>query len=180
MSQKAPFLVETLPIGRTADGRDIFPDRTFVDAINELIRRTGGPVVDQVAAVATTAQTAAATAAGLAQTVNTTTPPPSGNSTSGFALVPFDPLLAVYVTATTASIQVEAHTRSEGGGAPVSINAGSVPGTFAVEQSYAVYYDDPSGLGGTVTFAATLSASALVAAGRKLVGWIYIPSGDLS
>jgi hypothetical protein len=74
------------------------------------------------------------------------------------------------------TITISAHTRVYGDGTSVSVNGGSVTG-LAYSTQYYMYYDQPSRLGGAVSYAATtVKLDAAQTGDRHLVGTVTTPA----
>lgn len=77
---------------------------------------------------------------------------------------------------TTATISVSAHARMYGNGSTVSVTAGTVT-SLAFSTEYYVYYDQPTRVGGAVTYLATTNKMTAVQTGdRHFVGTITTPA----
>lgn len=77
---------------------------------------------------------------------------------------------------TDATVSISAHTRVYGDGTNVSVSAGTI-----LAQPYStllyIYYDQPSRLGGAVTYVATTSQTTAAQTGdRHLVGQVLTPA----
>lgn len=74
------------------------------------------------------------------------------------------------------TVSISAHNRTYPPSTTVSVNAGSVT-TLAYSTLYYIYYDDPTRVGGAVTYHATTSASTAAQTGnRHLVGSVATPA----
>jgi len=104
--------------------------------------------------------------------------PPSVVLQSSVSTVTSGSLLKVHDEGANATITVQTHTRSAAGTA-VTVNGGGILG-LAYLTLYYIYYDDPTGKGGDVTFLATTSAVDLTAnAYRVSLGALTtLDSGD--
>jgi hypothetical protein len=116
---------------------------------------------DTAIAAAASAEASAGGATGLTSVVN-----------SG---VDANPLTATDFGA-GATINIAAHNRLYPDGSSVAVNPGSItPRAYSTE--YWVYYDDPTRVGGAVSYAATTTeADAAQAGDRHLVGKITTPA----
>lgn len=79
---------------------------------------------------------------------------------------------------TNATITIAAHTRVYGDISNISVNGGSVT-ALAYSTLYYVYYNDPTRVGGAVTYSATTNANTALptaAAGRHYVGSVTTPA----
>jgi hypothetical protein len=79
----------------------------------------------------------------------------------------------------TASISISTHTRVYGDGTSVTVNSGSVS-SLLVSTLYAVYYNDPTFVGGSVTYLATDDPESVSqTGGTHIVGLVMTPGiGD--
>lgn len=119
-------------------------------------------------AAAATATAAASTAQGAADWAN------SVASLTNSGVTP-NPLTATDAGA-SATITIAGHTRVYGDGASVAVTGGSLTGRV-YSTLYYVYYDQPSRVGGAVTYASTTSAATAAQTGdRHLVGSVTTPA----
>ena len=76
----------------------------------------------------------------------------------------------------SATVNISAHTRYYADNTSVSVNSGSVT-SLAYSTTYFIYYDQPTRLGGAVTYAATTSETTAAQIGdRHLVGSVTTPA----
>lgn len=74
------------------------------------------------------------------------------------------------------TVSISAHTRYYADNTSVAVSGGSVTG-LAYSTTYFIYYDQPSRLGGAVTYAATTSETTAAQIGdRHLVGSVTTPA----
>ena len=74
------------------------------------------------------------------------------------------------------TVTVSAHTRVYADTSSVAVNGGSIT-ALAYSTLYYIYYDDPTRVGGAVTYAATTSATTAAQTGdRHLVGSVTTPA----
>ncbi len=146
-----PYLSADRPIVDPKTGK---PATWFMQAMNDLILRTGGQAADKIAAAVSTAATAAAATAAV-----------TAGASTGVVLDPVYPLSDQPSTLTQTIIVVAAHTRTEGGittpmpaGATAAVDRGS---------TYYVYYTTPG------DYLTTANAADISAPGVNLVGPYY-------
>lgn len=137
------------------------------------------PVIEAAVASAAAAAAAANTAAAAANTAAATAQT-SAKDAARVAALTNSGVNGVTITASdagaSASISISAHTRVYGDGTSVSVNAGSVTG-LAYSTIYYIYYDQPSRIGGAVTYlAATDKLTAAQTGDRHLVGTATTPA----
>lgn len=130
------------------------------------------PAIEAAVEAANTAAAAANSAAEVAQT--------SANDAAKVAALTNSGVTGVTITASdagaSASIVISAHTRVYGTGTSVTVSGGSVTG-LSYSTDYYIYYDQPSRLGGTVTYQATTNkATAAQTGDRHLVGTVQTPA----
>lgn len=163
------------------DGR---PTAEFMRALNTAFKTL---VNDANATNAALAAAGIATAAAAAANASAAT----ANASAAAAQVAADTVTAdanlansyvtgVTITATDAganvTIAVTAHSRVYGDGTTVAVNAGNITG-LAYSTKYYIYYDDPTRVGGAVTyFATTSTATAAQAGDRHTVGSVTTPA----
>lgn len=154
-----------------AKGRLTTQAHTLLSSAVREINKISGRRVDEVAAAAlATARTALSLAQEASDAAGSSA---AAASITGFTLNP-PSLLSIFYddpTGATATVQIAAHTRDEGGG-PIAVDAGSI--SVARPGTYSIYYDDPTSAGGAVTYAATTDPTTLNAIGRKLLGQIGV------
>jgi hypothetical protein len=155
-----PIIPLDIPNARVplTERRGIMPQH-IVRFLTDLVRRLGGERRDYVREARTRAYESEAMVLALLRGIST-----------GYYHTPSNPLSYTASSTTTATINVAQHTRST---AAATIQAGSVA-NVARGQVHYVYYDDVGNAGGAVTFASATSVANLTAAGRKLVGAIYV------
>lgn len=77
---------------------------------------------------------------------------------------------------TTATISISAHTRVYGNGSAVSVSSGAVAG-LSFSTTYYIYYDQPTRVGGPVSYQATTSKiTAVQVNDRHFIGQITTPA----
>ena len=131
------------------------------------------PGVEAAIIAAQAAADAANTAAGNADTAAQQAAADASLASSG--ITPANVLSATDVGA-SATINIAAHTRVYGNGTSVSVSSGAISG-LAYATTYYVYYDQPSRLGGAVSYQATTTlATAAQTGNRHSVGAVKTPA----
>jgi len=160
MARAVPFLDMRRPIGRI-NGAPFVPEPWFVDAWNDLVRRTGGETSDAVAAIAAvSAQNTSQIAAVAAGAVST-----------DFSVSPSQPLSYSVYTETTAFIVIAAHIRIENGIA-TSFPAGTVTNAVARGLTYYVYYE----VSAPNVYLATTDVTLISGLAAQVINSIAVPS----
>jgi hypothetical protein len=181
MPEFLPRLRQGVPIGKTADGQDIFPHEKFIllwQQLVELLEEVPAIAealqteVDAAAASAAAAQAAANAAQSAADDVSTAT------SLENSWITGFTPPL---ISADSAgNITIANHQRQYAGEplpAPVNVTGGALPTAFVNPDVVRVYYDQASRAGGAVTYLTTLDPTVAAQSGdRHSVGAVEIPA----
>jgi hypothetical protein len=136
-------------------------ERHVVRLFTDIIRRLGGQREDHVREARATAFEAEAMLRAA-----------MFGMTTGYYHTPAESQILDYeaTSASSATITVAEHTRST---AAATLAAGSVTGVTR-GQTYYVYYDDAGNAGGSQTYLASTDVSVVTAAGRRVIGALYV------
>lgn len=162
----ANFRLDRLSAAEAIIGRNGAPTQAFQRRIQKAWAK-----IEEAFDDLTTKQTTLANQLAMIQTVIRNDAISSSYTAPGTVLTATD-------AGTNATITIAAHTRVYGDISNVAVNGGSVA-VLAYSTLHYVYYDDPTRVGGAVTYSATTNANTALptaAAGRHYVGSITTPA----